>query len=66
MDGHPPRQDLIRGSALRKPRHAMLWGKKDVSHDYNTPGARIGQGYHPINLGMLFPKEMDCWNALGG
>ena len=43
-----------------------VMGKNEFSHDHNTPGARIGQGCHPIKPGVPFPKGMGCGNALGG
>ena len=39
--------------------------KNEVSHDPNTPGPRISQGYHPINLRGPVPKRDGPWECSG-
>ena len=43
--------------------HVM--GKKEVSHNCNTPGTRIGWGYHPINLKGPVPIRDESWECSG-
>ena len=42
-----------------------VMGKKEVSHDCNTPGTRIGQGYHLINLKGPVSKRDELWECSG-
>ena len=43
-----------------------VMGKNVFSHDRSTPGARIGQRYHLINLRGPIPNRDGLWECCGG
>ena len=59
-------KEVSQGERPDEAQGCRVMGKNEFSHDHNTPGARIGQGCHPIKPGVLFLKGMGCGNALGG
>ena len=55
--GHPPRKGLMGGECPDEAQGCRVMGKNKVSHDRNTPGTRISQGCHPVNLRGPVPKR---------
>ena len=55
-DGHPPRKGLMGGKCPDEAQGCRVMGKNEVSHNHNTPGTGIGQGYHLINLRFCSQK----------